>query len=218
MTHHVFKNILIILDSIRKASPVGRMLSHLLQGLLKGRLEYYPQWDDLRAPATAINPPGQVSDPDIDPNDGAFLFDFTGIEQVPIIFQMPHGWKQESIIHPHAHWAKTTDAAGEVIWQYRYRAWNMNEIAPAWSGWITANGRSEEPGSTQKTIIEDFPEIDMTGFKISCMLSFQLRRDPTNENDNYGADAKLWEFDLHHLKDGLGSSLKLVKSDLADQF
>ena len=218
MIHIVFEDILEILDSLRKASPVGKMLSHLLQGLLKGRLEYYPQWEDLRAPATAINPPGAVSDPDIDSDDGAFLFDSTGIEQVPVIFQMPHDWKQESIIHPHAHWVKTSDATGEVIWQYRYKVWNIDEIAPSWSSWITADGRSQEPGATQVTVVEDFPEIDMTGFKISCMVSFQFRRDPTNENDDYGADAKLWEFDLHYLRNSFGSNLESVKDSIGDQF
>ena len=46
-------------------------------------------WDDLRAPVTAINPPGAESDPDLDASTGLLLFDAGGTELVFLMMQMP---------------------------------------------------------------------------------------------------------------------------------
>jgi hypothetical protein len=168
------------------------------------------RWDDLRAPATAINPPGAVSDPDID-EDGTLLFDDGGVEQVAIIFQMPHAWKEGSAISPHLHWSKTTDAAGDVEWEYRYRVIGIGEVPPAWSTWTAADSRSAEPGATQAHTLDAFPDIDMTGQTLSSIVSFQIRRNPAAADDNYAADARLWEFDVHYQIDSRGSAEEFVK-------
>src|SRR6056297_1943626 len=78
-------------------------------------------WDDLRAPATAINPPGQVSDPDWDNTNGGFLFDAAGTETLWIIVQMPHTWKLGSNIRPHLHWMPTNTNEGNVLWRMEYK-------------------------------------------------------------------------------------------------
>ena len=78
------------------------------------------QWDDLTFPATAINPPGQASDPDWDNTKGGWLFDANGTEQLWVIAQMKHGWAQGSDLKPHFHWEKTTSASGTVLWRRIY--------------------------------------------------------------------------------------------------
>ena len=91
-------------------------------------------WDDLRFPATAINPPGQASDPDVEASSGLLLFDSNGTELIYAFVQMPHAWKEGSSISPHVHWQKTTSAAGDVLWRMRYKMAPIGEVMDAdWS-------------------------------------------------------------------------------------
>jgi len=69
-------------------------------------------FDDLRFPATAINPPGAVNDPGFDATNGGWLFDAVATEVLFLIVQMPHSWKEGTSIEPHIHWQKTTSDAG----------------------------------------------------------------------------------------------------------
>lgn len=186
------------------ASPVGKIVKALISPLLKGRLVYYTGWDDLRAPATGINPPGAASDPTVG-EDGSLRFSATSENLIAVLMQMPHAWKEGSTIRPHLHWSKTTDAAGNVIWEERHRVLPLGSPPPAWSAWAPANARSAEPGSTQNQTMDFFPEIEMTGHPISTMISFQIRRNPAAAGDDYAALAALWEFDVHYQKDAIGS-------------
>lgn len=201
--HEIFDDINHQLDRLDRASPAGKILGQLIEALLKGQLEYDIVWDDLRSPAVSISPvPGFAADRD---DDGSLLFDTTIVEQAATLKQMLHSWKLESYVIPHVHWGKTTDAAGDVEWEYRYRIINEGQIPPAWSSWIGATGRSQTIGADQTHIVDTFPELDMTGVELSAMISVQLRRNVDHEDDNYGADARLWEFDIHYQRDGLGS-------------
>lgn len=172
-------------------------------------------WEDLRAPATSINPPGADSDADIDPADGTLLFASNVTETIAVLLQMPHGWREGSAIRPHLHWSKTTDAAGDVVWQIKYRVFNAGDVPPDFSDFVSATSRSEEPGSTQKHVIEIFPEIDMTGKSVSCMLSVVLQRDHDAAADDYEADARVWEFDVHYQIDSLGSIQEYTKETVS---
>lgn len=162
-----------------------------------------PAWDDLRAPATAIPIRGQSGDPDVD-TDGTLLFDSTTAEQVAIIFQMPHAW-DTTPIKPHVHWSKTTDAAGDVEWEFRYRIFNNNSIPGAWSEWAAATSRSQTIASDQTCLVDGFGEVDMAGKRGSCLISMQIRRNPDATDDTYAADVRLWEADIHYQAYGLGS-------------
>jgi hypothetical protein len=163
-----------------------------------------PSWDDLRTPATSIPIRGQSGDPDAD-DDGSLLFDASTAEQVALLFQLPHSWQHGTGVRFHVHWAKSTDAAGDVVWEYRYRRWANNAIAPAWSDWIAATTRSQTIAADQTTLIDGWPELSMTGLLGSCLLSIQLRRNPDAETDTYAADARLYDADCHYRAYGLGS-------------
>jgi hypothetical protein len=162
-----------------------------------------PRWDDLRAPATAIPLQGQQGDPDRD-TDGSLLFDASAVEQIAVIWQLPHSWAGTGL-RPHVHWAKTSDASGNVIWEMRYRVWDNGDVAPAWSEWAAATGRSEILPADQRTMLDSWPEIAMTGLRASCFLSVQIRRNASAANDTYAADARLWEADAHYQVQGFGS-------------
>jgi len=169
------------------------------------------RWTDLRAPASSINPAGQAAGADIDATDSSLLFASNATETAAVILQMPHEWKEGSEIRPHIHWSKTSDAAGGVEWEYRYRVFNVGDVVPAWSDWLAADSQSSDPGATQAMVIDGFPDIDMTGFTLSAMISVAIRRNVDATDDTYAADAKLWEFDIHYQIDSRGSAEEFVK-------
>lgn len=168
-------------------------------------------WDDLRFPSQGINPPGQVNDPDID-IDGTLLFDEGRTELIAGIAQMPHTWVEGTAIKPHIHWMKTTSAAGDVVWQFAYRIADPGDVFPAFSDWITATPAPVSPGDVADTHgISSFGSLDMTGFKISCIIIWKLQRVGGDEGDTYGADAKLLEFDIHYRNHNYGSRQEYIK-------
>jgi len=164
-------------------------------------------WDDLRAPASAINPPGAASDPDVEASTGMLLFDSISTELVFIALQMPHAWIEGSAIYPHLHWTKTSSAAGNVLWSYRYRIADIGEVLSAWSapaGETLTTGPGDSNTDSQHLITRLEP-ISMTGKTLSSMLLFELSRLGGDGTDTYGADARLLEFDIHYQLNAPGS-------------
>lgn len=167
-------------------------------------------WDDLRFPVTGISIGGFASPPDVQTDTGLLLFDTAAVETVGILAQMPHAWKQGSAIRPHVHWAKTTDAANGVVWSMRYKKFGVGDLQGAWSAIFTSTD-IEAADSTQKSMISTFPEIDMTGNTLSDLILIQLGRLVTDAGDTYGADALLYEFDIHYQIDSQGSRQEFIK-------
>lgn len=163
-----------------------------------------PRWDDFRTPATEVPVSGATGEPDR-ADDGGLLFANDLVEQVPLIYQLPHNWPAGTPVRPHVHWKKSADGAGGVMWEIRYRVWNLHELTPAWSAWLQPAGRSMTLSTTQETLIDYWDEIDLTGIEKSAMISIQLRRNTADATDTYGDDAKVWEFDLHRLQLGDGT-------------
>lgn len=172
------------------------------------------KWDDIRSPATGINPTGPASPPGVDADDGGLLFDAASTEVCSVYVQMPHAWKQGSVIVPHVHWSKTTSASGNVYWRLEYKIANVDGTFPG--SWTTANVTATSPvisdtNTADKHLVSDFGEIDMTGYTASCMLKCRVSRIGGDALDTYGADAKLLEFDVHYLVDSLGSGGEFIK-------
>lgn len=169
-------------------------------------------WDDLRFPATAINPPGQVSDPDWDATIGGWLFDSGSTELIYLIVEMPHTWKQGTSLFPHVHWTKTSAASGNVLWKLQYR-------------WIVEGGVMDADWTTLtgSTVEEDTPDNDLAneylvtpigiivppGKVISDVLIMHLSRVGGDGLDTYGADARLTVFDVHIESERPGTSTDL---------
>jgi hypothetical protein len=51
----------------------------------------------------------------------------------------------------------------------------------------------------------------MTGETLSAIVSMQVRRAAGEAEDNYDADARLWEVDIHYQIDARGSSEQFTK-------
>lgn len=177
--------------------------------------QYQGNWDDLRFPATAINPPGQASDPDVEATSGLLLFAAAGTELIYALAQMPHSWREGTNISPHVHWQKTTSAAGNVAWQLKYKMAPIGEVMDAdWSdadiATATVTGTPDND-TADEHLITAFTDIAMDGKSLSDCILFQIARVGDDAADTCGADARLLEFDIHFIIDTLGSEQEFIK-------
>lgn len=215
--HRVFPEVKKVLDSLDRASPGADLLGQLMEALLQGTLEYAELWDDLRFPASAINPVGPVSPPAVDSIIGGLLFDPAATEVVSIIAQMPHAWKVGSELRPHVHWQKTTSAVGNVYWQLEYRWASIGQAMDgAWTTIFVTTPSVSDQNTADVHAISRLPSIDATGRGLSDMLVMRLSRVGGNGADTYGADARLLEFDIHYQIDGFGSLQEYLKSPVGE--
>ena len=164
-------------------------------------------WDDLRAPASGINPAGQISPPSVNAADGSLTFSTS--DAVCAWFQLPHAWKEGTDLNPHIHWSKTTSASGTVNWQIKYKWFNIGDVAGAFSS--LNSGIDQVPNSdiADKHALMTFPIFSGVGKTISSMVCIYLVR--TTSGDTYGADVNLYEIDLHYERDSNGSSQIYIK-------
>ena len=172
-------------------------------------LNDHTNYEDLRFPATGINPPGLVSDPDIDTNDGTLLFDKASTEIIMGIAQMPHSWKP-GLIEPHIHWQGTDDEAGGVLWRFEYDVADRNS---AFSGsWTTIDLVAATHEDENINIVSDFvPQINLEQYGLSCVIKWRVSRIGGDVLDTYDADAKLLEFDIHYQIESIGSGEEYSK-------
>ena len=170
--------------------------------------EQRPAYEDLRFPATAINPPGAASDPDWDASNGGWLFDPGSTEVLYVIAQLPHSWKEATTLKPHVHWEKTTNAAGNVKWQLRYE-WSAYMEARTSLTTINETSPVADTDIADTMMITALPDITASGKEISDMLVMRIER--IGGQDSSGADARLLEFDIHYEVDSFGSSAEYSK-------
>lgn len=168
-------------------------------------------WDELRFPTQGINPAGAASPPSIDTATypGTLLFSPTQENIVAGVAQMPHEWAIGTEIHPHVHWAKTTSAAGGVVWEYRYAIADLAGVFGAYSAWEACDYPAPDGNTANKHAVAAWSYSDMTGRNESAIVLWQVRRNPAAAADTYAADARLLEFDIHYRKNKLGSASEL---------
>lgn len=164
-------------------------------------------WEDLRFPATAVNPPGLVSDPTYDGTNVGFLFSPTADQRVDCIAQLPHGWKRGSNIKPHIHWRPTTNIGGNVEWQLQYAWSNSLGIQPAWTITNTISVVSNATGNQilKERITGLGNIVPPSGAKESSIVKFQILRLGSNTADTYAAPALYDEFDIHYYHEKSGT-------------
>jgi hypothetical protein len=169
-------------------------------------------WDDLRFPATGINPPGAASDPARDTTDGALRFSASATNVIAVHAQLPHAWQEGSAIYPHVHWGKTSSASGNVLWRCQYKVASPGEAFPAdWTTLDSSTTAISDSNTEEQHLITSFGPITLTGKLISTMVNFIISRVGGDPLDTYAAEAKLYEFDAHYLRDASGSGQQWVK-------
>lgn len=174
-------------------------------------VQYNPtQWTDLRAPATAINPPGRVSDPDFDNINGGYIFANGRINSLIIIFQMDHSWAIGTDINFHIHWEQAN--AGDPLWQLEYKWISNGELVP--SSWTTITTTTKSFSYTSGTIAQicSFDRITPpANAGLSSIFKCNLSRLGDNDFDTYNDDLLFNEADVHFQIDYIGSSQEFIK-------
>ena len=96
-------------------SPQGNLIINMQPGKqIRLRNTY---WEDLRFPASGINPPGAAADPTVDTTDGRLIFSASLVNTIAMQAQMPH--QEGSAIKPHIHWSSTGTDTKNVKWELK---------------------------------------------------------------------------------------------------
>lgn len=166
-------------------------------------------WNDLRAPASAINPPGGVDDPDFDATEGGYLFDPAKTEQLFVYLQFSHSYSEGTDIKPHLHYEAINANSGNVLWRLLYKWYNVDDVRP--SSFTQIDVVDAVDGVADKHQIASFPDITGTGKKLSSMFVCKLQRVGGDALDTYGSDVRFLEFDLHYKENSIGSRQEFIK-------
>jgi len=167
-------------------------------------------WDDLKFPATAINPPGAVSDPTFDTTNVGYTFANGSTEVLYVIGQFPHARKPGTLISPHVHWVQ--EAEGLPRWRLDYKWVDNRATVPISFEPIYASENVFTYTSGSIMQMSEFPTIEDTeDYGVSSMIIMKLSREGGAEEDTYNDDALLSEFDIHFQIDTMGSFLEYLK-------
>ena len=154
-------------------------------------------WEDLRFPVQSIDPAGSTAPASRDNTDGTLLFSPSAVNIIAGVAQIPHGWLRGTAIRPHIHWAPVTTGSGNVYWRFEYEIRNFGE---AFTGYSTVNTLDAAEGTSEKHQIHALytSEISMTGIKESAIMKWRISRIGNDGTDDYAANARLLEFDIHY--------------------
>ena len=166
-------------------------------------------WEDLRFPATAINPAGAPSAMVFDTTNIGFTAGPSGTSVIAIIAQLPHAWKEGSDIYPHIHWMPMNTDNKNVYWRIEYKWVNRGDVEP--TPWTTVNIQSAAAGAAMTHQLSSFGAISGVGKTISSTLTIKISRIGGDTLDTFTGDALLKEFDIHYEIDTIGSRTELSK-------
>jgi hypothetical protein len=182
---------------------------HELWRTLTGAINPYlgPAWDDLRFPASGINPAGTANAPTVDTTTypGTLLFSGSADNHLAGLAQLPHAWLEGSELRPHVHWRKpAADGSGLAVgWELRYSISGINAAPVAYTAWLAGTLAVGNLTAQEHHNITSFPAIDMTGYKGSTCVTWELRR--VGSSDAYNSTARFLEFDFHYQVGSSGS-------------
>lgn len=165
-------------------------------------------WEDLRAPASGINPIGSPSPATPSNTDGSLTFSKGNV--CVAWFQLPHSWKIGSNVKLHIHWSKSTTNAGDVNWQMKYKWGNIGDVMPAFS--LFSKGTEVIPNSNivDKHSLLEWSALSGVGKTLSSMICVFLER-VNDGDDTFTGNANLYEIDLHYQIDSMGSRQETIK-------
>lgn len=170
-----------------------------------------PRWDDLRVSILGAKLRGN-SDPAFvsfrtngSGSVGVYAYSFSATAEQELFFsvQIPHAWKEDTIIKPHAHWCTSGSATGSVIWGLEYAIADINEVYG--NSTIITSDALAASGAAYTHYIGALPDIDLTGKDVSAVLICRLFRNATV--DTFAGTTFLTDFDFHYLTDTPGGTL-----------
>ena len=180
-----------------------------IQSVVPINYEFADLWDDLRFPATAINPPGLGSDPTFDSTNIGYAFAPGATNFLYMVAQLPHSYKEGTSLYPHIHWEPSNADTGDVLWRIGWRWRNNGETAAA----LTTQDLLVPANGTALTLqIDPFgTPLAKGNALISSMLDIQLSRIGGDVTDDFTGNAILKEFDIHYQLDTPGSLMEFSK-------
>jgi len=194
------------------------------QGLIQGKYRHEDGlWDDMRITANlVVNVPAPPFEPIFAPflddgggsvGTGTYWYDIGQYSFFNV--QVPHGWKEGTLIEPHIHWS--TDAGGgpgDVAWLLEWvDATPMTGFPPVTSIMTSAPDSVAGPYFHQ---VVGFPPIDWSVNRLSTILLGRIERvlsaaaTPPGGPDYPGLIALL-SIDFHIQKNDMGSTAPFVK-------
>ena len=163
-------------------------------------------WDDIRV-AINVRNNGGTNTPTLSVFQGnirAYKFVKDQVNEIFFEVQMPHTWKEGTIIYPHVHWISNgSDITNAVTWKLEYEWQNINESFGQPTTTIFSNVLSG--GLKTQNINNIGSGITDASKKISSILMCRLYRDgllDPNEDDCF-----LLSFDIHYEVNTMGSRL-----------
>jgi hypothetical protein len=144
-----------------------------------------------------------------------YFRDNEGLEAMSFVVQMPHSWKEGTMIYPHIHWLPKSSESGNVQWNLDYSWQNYDSATPlVFPTYTTSTVVTSGPfvANTHRiTSLTGGTGLDGTGNKISSILICRIWRNSSNGADTYRDDAGLLSLDFHYQIDTVGSRAEYVK-------
>lgn len=144
-----------------------------------------------------------------------YFRDNEGLEAMSFVVQIPHSWKEGTMIYPHIHWLPKASKSGNVEWNLDYSWQNYDSATPlVFSTYTTSTVVTPGPfvANTHRiTSLTDGTGLVGTGKKISSILICRIWRNSSNGADTYRDDAGLLSLDFHYQIDTVGSRAEYVK-------
>lgn len=148
-------------------------------------------------------------------SNGVWVWTFanSSTDELQIIVQMPHEWKEGSAINPHIHWSPMTSASGAVKWGMEYTWANYDQGATqTYPATTMLNATSASFSNAQYgSMITSFGPITLTNGKISNILLIRLFRNSSDPADTYPDKVAGLSFDIHYEANTLGSRTEFTK-------
>lgn len=166
------------------------------------------QEEDLRYPASGINPPGAASDPVRNNTTGLLEFSAVTVNVIAGVAQLPHARKADTAIEPHIHVLSTESPVSPndvAVWRLQYRCYNIGAARPAAYTTISANHTlAAHSGGQPIHQLLRFADIPGSGLARSACVEWVLSRLANDPADTYPGVVTLLEFDLHYFADQIG--------------
>lgn len=172
-------------------------------------MSFYPQqYDDMRIPDSAVRP--GVTAPSLATFLGNIrMYEYAAGKEIEIAAQIPHTWKEGSILHPHCHIVCPNATAGNIVFGMEYTLADVDEVFGA-PGAPIESAVTAVPGVAYRHFILELPDIIMTGFKVSAMFCARIYR-KSGVAGAYPNAVFMPEFDIHYQMDSFGSNYELHK-------
>jgi hypothetical protein len=172
-------------------------------------------WDDMRGPATNARVPA-ANGPDLDQfptGDGSsniktYCFPDGSDTYLFYDYQIPHGYKLETDLYPHLHWAPSSADTGNVAWEFEY---TIGNVSGTMANAATLTLADAGDGTQDKHQLAAFSAISGTGLGISAAILARIMRDGNGGSDTFTGKACLMDLDIHFEKDTVGSDTSTVK-------